>query len=233
MNLARAAVHLQPWWFPVGTGAGLIAVLGAANGGYFETAWGWAALVLLWVTALAALLERPPTPTITQAVFVVGFAALLAWTLASVLWAPAADEPVQEAERLLVYVAAALAVCFVNGRWEAASLLAGVLVGVVLVSTYALASVLMPDRFDSPLTSGRLEEPIGYWNGLGIFSVLGALIALGFVARGRTRASCGSAAGSLVVLLPVLYFTYSRGAWVALALGLAVAVAVDRIGIAF
>jgi O-antigen ligase len=201
--------------------------LGAANGGYFETSWGWAAVGLLWLTAVAVILEPPLAPAATQAVFVLGLASLFAWTLASVLWAPAADEPVREAERLLVYLAAALALCFVNGRWEASSVLVGVFVGVVLVSSYSLASVLFREQLDASLTTGRLEEPIGYWNGLGIFAVLGVLIALGFVARGRTPVACASAAASLVLLMPVIHFTYSRGAWLAMSLGMAVAIAVD------
>ena len=66
----------------------------------------------------------------------------------------------------------------------------------------------------------RLAEPIGYWNGLAVFAVMGVLLALGFAARGKTLAARGLAAAALPVLLTTLYFTYSRGGWMALAVGL-------------
>jgi tetratricopeptide (TPR) repeat protein len=56
---------------------------------------------------------------------------------------------------------------------------------------------------------------------------MGALLALGFAARARTLAARAASAATLVVLLPTLYFTFGRAAWIALAIGLVAAVAVD------
>jgi len=39
-------------------------------------------------------------------------------------------------------------------------------------------------------------------------------------ARARTSAACAASAAVLVVLLPTLYFTFGRAAWIALAIGL-------------
>jgi O-antigen ligase len=90
---------------------------------------------------------------------------------------------------------------------------------------------VLPDRvgsFDSAAGGYQLSAPITYWNGLGVFVVMAILLALTFAARSPRlflRALC---AGMLPLLLATMYFTFSRGAWVALAAGLIVAVAVDR-----
>jgi O-antigen ligase len=108
-------------------------------------------------------------------------------------------------------------------------LVGGVLAASTVVSAYALATRLLPDRlgqFDS-VSGYRLSSPIGYWNVLGLFAAIGSLLALGLAARGKRPAGRALAASALPVLLSTLYFTYSRGAWLALALGLVFAVAID------
>ena len=85
-----------------------------------------------------------------------------------------------------------------------------------------------PDRlgqFD-PTAGYRLSAPVGYWNALGILAVLGIILAFGLVFRARPVPGV-LAAVSLLVLFPTVYFTYSRGAWLALAAGMAVALALD------
>src|SRR5207253_1175864 len=68
----------------------------------------------------------------------------------------------------------------------------------------------------------------GYQNCLGILCALAALIALGVVAHaGRLRVRTGAAL-ALVILLPTLYFTFSRGAAAALVLGTLLTVALER-----
>ena len=62
-----------------------------------------------------------------------------------------------------------------------------------------------------PISGSRLSEPVGYWNALGLLAAMGTLLALGLAARSGPVVRC-LAAGSTVVLLLTLYFTYSRGA---------------------
>ena len=57
---------------------------------------------------------------------------------------------------------------------------------------------------------------------------MGTLLAIGFAARGRTILTRAFGSAAPIILVPTLYFTFSRGAWAALAIGLAVAVAIDR-----
>src|SRR5581483_4645602 len=86
---------------------------------------------------------------------------------------------------------------------------------------------LVPDHLGGLRSGGgyRLYSPIGYWNALGIFAALGVLLALGVAILGRSIASRVLAAVALSIVLPTLYYTYSSGAWAALALGFVVALA--------
>src|SRR5207244_8125452 len=61
----------------------------------------------------------------------------------------------------------------------------------------------------------RLAAPLGYSNGLGLFAAIGALLAVGLAIRLRRPLL----ASPMLVLGPTLYFTYSRGAWLALGAG--------------
>jgi len=214
---------------PAALGAATAGFVGAAGGGYFETSWGWSALFLLWGAALALMLGRPLSVTRAQVAVFVALAGLLLWTLASVAWAPSAGAPVREAERLLVYVSAALAVPLIVRRSGAAALLGGLLAGITAVATYGLATRLFPDRLGSAdaLAGYRLAEPLGYWNALGIFAALGILLALGLAARAGSQLGRASASAATVPLALALYFTFSRGGWIALGIGLVVVIALD------
>ena len=76
---------------------------------------------------------------------------------------------------------------------------------------------------------------IGYWNGLGIFAVIGLFLALGFAARGERLATRAAAGAALPILAATMYFTFSRGAWLALLVGFVAAFAIDerRLQLAF
>jgi O-antigen ligase len=137
---------------------------------------------------------------------------------------------IAEVERTVVYVAGALAVLLVAGRTSAQRLVAGTLAGITGVACWALATRLFPQwlgTFD-PVAGYRLSEPLGYWNGLGLLCAMGTLLAVGFAARPLPRAARALAAGSLPVLVTALDFTFSRGAWAALAFGLLAVLALER-----
>lgn len=207
-----------------------MAGLGAADGGYFPGDWGLATIAFVLVAATILLVADLPRPATPELAFVAGLAALAAWAAVSLLWSPGATAPVLEAERGLLYLAASLAVvALLSFRASAAALLGGVLAGTVAVASYALATRLFPGRVGGaydPSSGYQLAEPLGYWNALGILAAVAILLAAGFAAHGgpvtRVLAAC-----SLVVLLPTLYFTFSRGALLALVLGAVVQVAVD------
>ncbi len=209
----------------VGVGA-----LGAADGGYFPPAWGWTALVSLWLVIAWLLLGRAALHGgRLAAVFFGGLTGLAAWTWLSLAWTDNTTQTVLEGFRMLAYAGVAAAFVLVVRRETAPALLRGVLAGLVLISAYGLLTRLLPERIGSfdTVSGYRLSEPLGYWNGFAVFVTLGLLLALGAVARERNVALRAVAGASFVVLLPALYFTFSRGAWIALVVGLAAAVALD------
>src|SRR5581483_1069045 len=109
-----------------------------------------------------------------------------------------------------------------------ASLLGGVLAGVTGISLYALGTRLLQGVVSQNKIAGlRLSTPIGYWNGLGIVCVVGVLVAVAFVAQSRSFVGRLLAAACVPSLVLTVYFTFSRGSWVALAAGLCVAILVS------
>jgi len=212
-------------------GAGLlVAGLGAAHGGYFPTSWGWSALALAWTAAIALALGIDARPARIELGFAGALAALAGWFALSTIWTTSVTQSVLETERAIVYPVAVLAILLLVRRRALAGLLGGTLAAVTLVCAYGLATRLFAARLGGvdAVVGQRLSAPLGYWNALGIFAAMGALLAIGFAARGRTPVGRALGAAALVVLLPTLYFTFSRGAWIAIAAGLVATVAIDR-----
>jgi O-antigen ligase len=211
-----------------GTFAGALG-LALANGGYFPTSWGWAALVLAFAGALA-LLRPLELPGRAGLVFAGGLAALLAWTAASALWAPSLTRAVLEVQRGALYVALVGCLLLLVRRGDAASVVAGALTAIAAACGYGLATRLFPERLGEldPVASYRLAQPLGYWNAVGILAAIGIVLALGVAARAGRPGRRAAAAAAVPLLACTLYFTFSRGAWLALVAGLAVAIVLDR-----
>lgn len=196
--------------------AGAVTLLAFAEGGYWQRSWHAAALGFAAAAAIAVVARRRLDATRAQWLVVGSLAALAGWTALSGLWSPNPAAASLEAQRTLVYVAAAAAAIVVAGR-----LLTGTLVAVGLVCAYALGERLL--NGPSAANNGLLHEPIGYPNGLGALAAIGVAAAVGGIAHAR-RADPRFLA--LIVLgLPVLVLTESRGGWLAALAGGAVAVA--------
>jgi O-Antigen ligase len=212
-------------------GAGLaVGGVAAAAGGYFPTSWGWTAIAFFWATAIALLLRGTIELGVPELVFFGALSVYAGWIWLATTWSESTPSSFLEGERMLVYVGGAAAALLLVRRRSAVDLLAGVLTAITLICAYGLATRLFPNRIGSfdPIAEDRLEAPIGYTNALGIFAVMGVLLALGFAARGRSSAARALGAAALAILVPTIYFTFSRGAWIALGLGLVVAIAFER-----
>jgi O-antigen ligase/polysaccharide polymerase Wzy-like membrane protein len=204
--------------------------LAAADGGYRPNAWGWLALTACWLSALWLLLATATGIGRYGLVTLSALTALVGWIVVSALWTSSGTKTILEAERAGSYLAVLAVLLVVVRKASVAALVVGTWAAVSLVSLYALGTRIFPERLGSfdPLAGYRLAEPLGYWNALGIFAVIGALLALGLAARSTSWFVRALAAASLVVLLPTQYFTFGRGPWIALGVGLVVAIAVDR-----
>jgi tetratricopeptide (TPR) repeat protein len=221
----------SPWlpWLAAAAAFGSVFGLAAAQGGFFPASWGWVSVPLLWAVTLALIMRSAIRLNTSERLFLVGLAALAGWVALSAAWSAAPTETVLELERALVYVAVIAGVLMLSRGRFARYVLGSLLAAISSIAIFSLLTRLAPDRigvYDREAVY-RLAQPIGYWNGLGIFAGMGALLALGFAARARSGAARAASAGVLVILLPTLYFTFGRAVWIALATGLVVAVAVD------
>ncbi len=192
--------------------------LAAFDGGYYAPSWGWSALALVWGTALALLIRRNVELDRLKLLWLGAFVALAGWIWLSNLWSESATLSLLEGQRTLAYVAGAAFVVVATPRAAAESLLGAVAAAGSLVSAYAL---LQPDEL-------AFGEPVGYSNALALFAAMAALLALGFALHASRLWIRIAAAAALVPLGAVITLTASRGAWLALAAGLVVFVALSE-----
>jgi hypothetical protein len=207
----------------------LVSIVGvaSANGGYNPTSFGWTALALVWI-AIVGVIVRAPAWGVLDVTWI-GLAVLLCvFFFTSAAWSSSTDSAWDNGLRGLVYLGAVTAGLVVLRR-RTEPWLAGLAVGAGAVCVYSLATRLFPERFGAFNADAgyRLFAPMGYWNALGIFAAIGALTALGVAVLARGRALRIVVAVALVPLLEALYFTFSRGAWGSLVVGLALTFAVS------
>jgi O-antigen ligase len=206
----------------------VVVPLAAASGGYFSTAWAWAAVPLAWVAGLALVLRRQIHLHVLEIGFLGVLTCLTAWIALSLLWSRDFPQTVLELERTIVYLSGAVAAMLVLRQRAVPWLVAGLAAGVASICAYSLATRLFPSVVGPQAVAvNRLQTPIGYWNALGIFAAIGTLLLSGLAARGRWVPGRALAAAATVVCVTTLYFTFSRGAWLALFAGVVVALAVD------
>jgi O-antigen ligase len=201
-----------------------VVAVGFDDGGFFSRTWDVGTVAFTAVVLLVLVLRWPPALGSFALVFVLVLALLTAWTLVSTAWGIPGTSSVEEARRTLLYVAAAGAFALVADRRAVPALLGGVFAGIVALGAYGLVdravSSRPPDRFQGTL----LVEPIGYANALGILAAMGCLLGIGFVLHANGLRRLPAIGGAAVAAL-ALFYTESRGAWFALACGLAVLVA--------
>ena len=207
-------------WLP-GLATFLVVVaLGAAGGGMRPTVWRLVTLALLAIVA-ATLLARERVELFSRELAAIGLlAALAAWSALSALWSITPPASTLEAERVLLYLAALAAVVLGVERSSVLKAVAGALGGVSVVSAVGLVEHYLTARPINPIEGKLLVEPFGYANALGMYAAIGIILALGLALSTRNGARAAALAPCLV-LVPTLLLTSSRGALVALALGIA------------
>ncbi len=155
----------------------------------------------------------------------IGFFALLVFiTGASIVWAIDPNVAWLETNRTLALLAAfvtgAALVRLAPGQWR--SLLGGLLIASFAVSLYALLTKVFPAALAETETYGRLREPFGYWNAVGLTAALGLPAAAWLGARREGHAATAVLAYPVSgILMVALLLAYSRGSLLAAALGLA------------
>jgi O-antigen ligase len=217
------------WWSPAAFLAPLVAIVGvgAADGGFFATSFGWTALAFAWTTIVAISIIVPRWQTL-DLVWLVTALALCLYTFGSAAWAGSTGDAVDEGLRTLVYLTGVAGALILLRQRDLERWLTGLVLGATGICFYSLATRLLPDHFQGFDSSDyRLFVPIGYWNALGVFAAIALLVALGIAAFGTNGPLRVVAAASTVVLAPTLYFTFSRGPWFALIAGTVVTLALS------
>jgi tetratricopeptide (TPR) repeat protein len=142
----------------------------------------------------------------------------------SILWSLYPSESWVETNRTLSYLAAfgagIAAVRLGRDRWPA--ILAGLLVGLTAVCLWGLATKVAPAWLAEDEVYGRLREPYGYWNAVGVTAAMGIPLSLWLGTRAAGRPLVNALAWPLVGLLTVtLFLSFSRGSIVAAVVGIA------------
>jgi len=208
---------------------GVVSLLVSAQGGYFPTSWGWASGTLALLLGVWAISDGRSEIGRLEVAFIGVLAALVGWVGLSILWSEVPAASILELERALVPLFCVTAFLVLARRADLGWLALALVLAITAAALYGLTTRLFPDRLGAfdPFAGYRLSDPIGYWNGLGIFSAIGLLAALAVATGPAPRHARAAAAASTVVLGTTLYFTYSRASWLALALGLGATVALS------
>ncbi len=213
MRVAGAGVLLSA--------AAVVSAVSFVDGGYFPRDWPWITVALCSLGGLALLLRESVALGRLELVTVAALAALVGWTALSATWSSAPTESLHDAERGLIYVACLLAFLLLVDAGSVRWLLAGVGVGVTIVTTYALAQRLAATH------GSALEGPIGYANGLALLAAFGVVVAVGMTAHARDRGERALWSAAPVLGFSTLALTQSRGVVLAFAAGLAVLVCLE------
>jgi hypothetical protein len=220
-------VRLARWW-PTVLIAGVLCFVafhagGGLNLGHMTTVEIVLSIGCGLIIACAVLLDRS-----TGRVYGVWPVALLisltALTALSVVWSVQPDDSFKDAGRMLAYCgvfgAAVVLARVVPARWPA--VIGGVVLAAVVVCVYALLTKVFPDQFDPGDIYARLRAPYSYWNAIGLTAAMGAIGCMWLGARRTGHALLSALAyPAMGLMLLTLMLAYSRGALVALVLGLA------------
>jgi O-antigen ligase len=140
----------------------------------------------------------------------------------SSFWSESIELTVIEADRVVVYLGffvAAFLIAQTDRRRERFG--EGTAIALLLVAGLALGSRLLPDVLsvsEAAETGSRLSYPLGYWNGDGVMFGMGMGLALWLSRNSLVAALRWIAVASMPICLIALYFTYSRGGLLALAI---------------
>jgi len=149
---------------------------------------------------------------------------LAGWTAVSLSWAPLAGRGFDDLQRLVVYLGALLAAAMLLDRPAARRAAEpAVATGLALLVLYGLSERLLPGVVDleqGQRSFGRLDQPLTYWNAMGIVAAMGVVLMArlaGDVSRPHwMRATAAGLAGALGT---GVYLSFSRGAIGAVAAG--------------
>jgi O-antigen ligase len=212
----------------------LIVGLALAGGG-FEVGDRHIAGLAVWLVVVALILLGVASRAVLARPFYWATGLLLAVSVLSAissLWSGSVELSFIEADRILVYLAFFLAAFLIAQTDQRRQRFAeGLAISLAVVALLGLASRLLPhllvvsDSFD---TTSRLAYPLGYWNADGAAFGIGAALLLWMSRRSSFAALRWLSVALLPATLLALYFTYSRGGLLALAIAVGCTIVLSR-----
>ena len=189
--------------------------------------------IIIWAAVIAGLVSRAlPTGRVSRLSAAAGLCMAASAVLAaiSIGWASDQGRAFDEAVRASFYLGLFVLTVCTGTRRDRSEWLSGLTIGLGLVAIIALFSYLQPGVLDSgrsdvPNAVGRLSYPIGYWNGAGALLAVTAVLLSYAGIRGPTRGLRSAAIAVLPLAVLGLWLTSSRGAGIALAIGLCILIA--------
>lgn len=201
-------------------GAAAVTIVGFDDGGYFSDTWIWIAACFAAVAAIGVLARGLPTLHLLAWLTPISLAALGIWMLASHVWGIPGTEAGHEAARTALYLAALGAFLIVVERATVRAFVVGVLAGILALECYGLGQKAVERGDPDPTQGTLLVGPIGYANAFGILAAMAILLAIGLAWDERRAAARAIFVAATVISLAALTLTSSRGAFVALGVGL-------------
>src|SRR2546421_8590226 len=212
----------------------LVVYFGFNGGGFFPGTVGFGCVIVIQFLIIRVLLADHPFEGFGRGVAVLGglLAAFVTWILVSGLWSHAHDRTLIEFDRGLLYLTIFLLFGFVARTASRIPwMVRGLAIAIVVCGSVGLFSRLRPDVLHTTnvVAINRLAYPLTYWNALGILCAVGVLLLLGLAAsRTELPVVNAVACGAVPILAVTVYFTFSRGALLALMLGIVVFLATAR-----
>lgn len=212
----------------------LVVFMGFNAGGYFPAAPAVVSIVLAQILLMRIVRSRNPfeglAPATLVAIGALGLYAAL--TLASALWSHSSGRALIELDRACLYLLALILFGTVRAStWNLRWLIRGLALGASIVCLAGLISRVAPHVWHTApdVANERLSYPVTYWNALGLLAALGIVYALHLTCTlGERKWVRVLAAAVLPLLAATLFFTFSRGAMAAGAVGLVAYVLIAR-----
>jgi tetratricopeptide (TPR) repeat protein len=213
-----------------GVATSLAAIAFAAAGGLRLERTTYVEIALMLGGALlvaAALTHRPRTAAfpLYGGTTLLAVALLAVFTALSITWSLAPSDSWVESGRTLAYLAtfaAGIALARLAPN-QCSAVALGVGLGCLIIAGWALLTKVFPASLSPDETYARLREPFAYWNAVGLMAALGVPPMLWLAARRSGHAAVNALGWPAIGLLLVcLMLSYSRGALIALLVGLGI-----------
>jgi hypothetical protein len=204
----------------------LVVFFSFSSGGFFPDSVAIGALAVAGLFLIRLGVAARPLRTFGPGALVVlvGLFGLAGWALLSQLWSHAPGRATVAFDRDLLYALTfALFASVGRTRVRLAWALRGVVFAMTFVAAMALLSRVAPSLLPTtpvPQTDGRLAYPLTYWNALGVFCAVAAVLCLHLAASDTRRDVRVASTAALPVIGVTLLLTYSRGGLGAAAIGL-------------